>query len=201
MGKHGIMLPSRLDQGASDFYEMKFNRTLAALICGLSFVWLSGCDTAEQQELIALTSEKTFTFEVNGATLTPGKRITLFSDVTDVSGDLSHFALKDIVTATVTTINLQRLQPAGMNLDEAMSSITVLLEPPTPAPGAIVIGTLTDVPASDEATIRALPQGLVAPFLQAGAFRTALQFEVADTVPDRTLRYQIKVTFSIGVRG
>lgn len=183
------------------YNSMKQIRTLAALICGLTLMWLSGCDTVQQDELITLNAQETFTFEVDGATLTPAKTITLFSGNADVSDQLAGFSRTDIVTATVTGIQLERLQPPGMDLNQAMSSITILLEPPTPGPNFIEIGALPDVPASASAAIQAGPTGLVAPFLQADAFRTALRFQVADTVPDQTLRYQLKVTFSIGVKG
>jgi len=180
---------------------MKHLRKLAALVCGLAILWLSGCDTVQEDELITLTAQETFTFDVNGATLTPAKTITLFSGNADVSDQLAGFSRKDIVLATVTGIQLERLQPLGMDLNQAMTSITVLLEPPSPGPNVIEIGELADVPSAASATIQPGPTGLVAPFLQADAFRTGLRFQVADTVPDQTLRYQMKVTFSIGVKG
>lgn len=180
---------------------MKQLRTFAALVCGLSILWLSGCDTVQQPELITLTAQETFTFEVNGATLTPNKTTTLFSEAADVSDQLAGFSRNDIKTATVTSIQLERLQPIGTNLSEAMSTVAIYLEPPSPSPGAIQIGAVADVPDKDQVVIQAQPMGLVAPFLQAGDFRTGLQFQVADTVPDQTLRYQLKVTFSIGVTG
>lgn len=98
------------------------------LLAGLAllFLYASGCDSVTDPETIVLNpEEQTFEFVFNGSQLTAGTAFTVEStNQVDLSDELLNagFQTSEVVSATVTAVELNRTQPLDVNLQSIASA-------------------------------------------------------------------------------
>lgn len=171
---------------------------LAALAALLLF--LPACDTVADlgNENVILTRDVTFSFDFMVDTPQAALRATSTNQV-DLSGQLEGFTKAEILSATVTSARLTRVQPVRADLAELMDA--VLLELTASGGSATTVAQQAGLPASAEGALTVSGSPGVTSHVKAPSFGAALTFTNLAVPALGIYRFEVTVRLRIEVEG
>lgn len=185
---------------ASTEIRYRISRTLVLGLVAMALV-LASCDVVNPTEAIVLQEKQvTFRFEINPAGVSPGESIQVTSEESADLGpvlEADFYTKSDVLTATVTRVELERINPTSIDLsilEEAVLAVT------TSSLSAKNIGSATSLPASRTASLAVSSSPDVTSYVKAPSFRGALTI-VPRTVPSGSFVLRTTVSFRIEVEG
>ncbi len=162
---------------------------------------LASCDTVNPTENIVLQAKTvSFRFEIDTEGVDAGQSIRVDSeDSADLEQALNAdgFSKGEVVSATVTRVELERINPTTVDLSILEEAMLAFM-----ASGVSnrTIATSTSLPSSRSATLQVSSSADATSFVVAPSFRGSLTI-VPGTVPQTQLVLRATVTFRIEVEG
>lgn len=126
---------------------------LGLLILALFMVALPACDAVETGNTITLPQKTVeFEFRQNASSGNPPATLTIASDNSvDLSSLLEGFQKSEVVSVTITRIELERIQPSDRQLSDLMDRVQLQLN----ASGVpnVTVGEQNSLPSTRETTL------------------------------------------------
>ncbi len=164
---------------------------------------LAGCEAAGNERLTLPDIEVTFRFEVNGNALTDGQAHTATAtntvDLTPALQQRGGYTKSEVVAATVTAAELERIQPTLTDLSALLSEVRVLLT----ASGLsdLEVASRAGLPDDEVATLSTRSSTDIAAFVKNPAFGAKLRLVPNQPEPTETYIYEVRLTLRVQVEG
>ena len=179
---------------------MRLSRFLSVAALAALLLLLPACDTVGEigNENVILTRDATFAFDFQVDAPQASLRATSTNQV-DLAGQLEGFTKAEILSATVTSARLTRIQPVRADLSELMNAAT--LELTASGASATSIAQLASPPASAEAQLTITGSPAVTSHVKASSFGAALTFTNLAVPSLGVYRFEATVRLRIEVEG
>lgn len=171
---------------------------MLVLAAAVGLLIFSGCDTLEEGGLTLQEKEKTFRFEFSSSQLTAGSPTDIASrNQVDLTEELRSdgFTTAEVVSAQVSSAEMERVQPIGVSLS-FLSQSTLRL---TAGERTAEVASGSSFGSGSRANLTVQSGQDVTRFITAPVFRASLRV-VPDQVPDNedfvltvTVRFRITV--------
>ncbi|BBM71977.1 hypothetical protein [Rhodothermus marinus] len=164
---------------------------------------LAGCEAAASERLTLPEIEVSFRFEVSGNALTDGQPYTATSvntvDLMTALQQRGGYTKNEVVAATVTAAEIERVQPALTDLSELLSEARVLLT----ASGLsdLEVASRTGFPDDETASMAPRSGADITAFVKKPAFGAKLRLVPLQPDAGETYVYEVRLTLRVQVEG
>ncbi|MDQ7040895.1 MAG: hypothetical protein Q9M35_08130 [Rhodothermus sp.] len=164
---------------------------------------LAGCESVTSERLTLPDITLSFRFEVDGSVLTDGQPYTATAiNTADLMAALQQrggYTKNEVVAATVTAAELERIQPTLTDLSALLSEVRVLLT----ASGLsdLEVASRTGFPDDEVATLSTRSSRDIAAFVKSSAFGAKLRLVPRQPDPTETYIYEVHLTLQVQVEG
>ena len=164
---------------------------------------MAGCEAAASERLTLPEIEVSFRFEVSGSVLTDGQPYTATAvntvDLTTALQQRGGYTKSEVVAATVTAAEMERIQPPLTDLSELLSEARLLLT----ASGLndLEVASRAGFPDDETAALAPRSSADIAAFVKKPAFGAKLRLVPLQPDAGETYIYEVRRTLRVQVEG